>query len=656
MNLKNLIPKNLIVQKLSSYELLKFLVVSCLTLTLSLNWTPKSLAQLPFFTIPSNNQLTQSPPWDLSKAYTCGRFLCSNVYLDYFQGEKFLKISEPDLILTTLRDSSPSQIESKIKAGQKVEYRTNLVERIFLKITQDILNWKTISEVSYNYNWPFWLPKTVKLLHPWTPKIEVGLQNKQTVVFIPSQPKLGLASQPIVTVTENDARANGKTIQELAKLWQTRIRLAFSNLLWGHEFDERYPLLRFKISGVIMGSGLFLIFLISLIRNFLIKWKDKLRNKLSQLKESMSTHTDIDSLKSQQNNSSDSNNIFLRRQTLFQQQLNFGQLALRLLFVVEILIFALCITATVSVFPNTRFLSVYLLKQTIFVISLWILLFLLDELGDFSIDYTLGRWATQAQLNNPSSNRYTLRASTYSTTLKRITSFLTIFVGIYLTIWFLGVNPSVLAGAGVFAVGIAFLSRNLFEDLINGILILATDRYAIGDIIDLGGGMTGAVEDMNVFVTSLRNLDGQLIAIPNAKISSVINNTKNWSRVNFTIKIAWYEDIDQGISIMKEVSNQMQNEPEWCEKFLEPIDILGVDEVSHEGILIRALIKTQPAQQWAVAREFRRLLKKAFDEVGISLGIPYHQISVINSPKNSNISFVSDLSSESANENFDECK
>ncbi len=55
---------------------------------------------------------------------------------------------------------------------------------------------------------------------------------------------------------------------------------------------------------------------------------------------------------------------------------------------------------------------------------------------------------------------------------------------------------------------------------------------------------------------------------------------------------------------------------------LEAPEILGIDKISHSGILIRLLIKTQPLQQWPVGRELRRRLKKAFDEQGIEIGIP----------------------------------
>ena len=161
--------------------------------------------------------------------------------------------------------------------------------------------------------------------------------------------------------------------------------------------------------------------------------------------------------------------------------------------------------------------------------------------------------------------------------------------------------------------------------MLNGLLILSTDRYAIGDVIEVNG-MGGGVEDMNVYTTSLRNLDGQLIVIPNSKISAVINSSKDWSRVNFTVRVAWDADLLKTIEIIQQVMEQLQSDPELQEKILEPGEILGIDEVSHEGILIRMLIKTQPKEQWFVGRKLRIRLKQAFDAAGISLGVPQREI------------------------------
>ena len=614
----------------------------------------------------------------------------------------------------------------------------------------------------------FWLPSStkrlgmpaiVKPLHSWVPQIEVGIENQQTVIYAPAQPELGLASQAIVTVTEIDAKANGTTVGELAKAWQSKIQLSFSSALWGYELDRQHPLWRWGISGAILGVTLILMWLIELIRSFLRKWNNQLRRKLNEITDSLAVEPETISSQQRENNLGDildssepieekryesdstlvesvnqtqlplkgeetrkkknylnkilkglyplfsrlkktvlfpvvklfnwfkrlvrknkwvfslaqifslltkrlsylllklfnwfkrliqknkwiffqseisEQKLLLRAQTQIKQKRNFCQFLLSEMLILEILSLALGLSIIFLIFRQTRFVSVFLFDQTLIVIFIWIGLIFVDKVGDFAIDYYLNNWASEAQAINPDSNRYTLRVNTYSVTLKRGTTFLVIVLGLYLSVSSIGINPTVLAGAGVFAVAIAFLGRNLVEDMLNGILILWTDRYAIGDVINVGGGMAGTVEDINLFITSLRNLDGESIAIPNSKISAVINKTKYWSRVNFTIRIAWNQDIDQAIAVMTQVADLMQRESEWGERFLEPAQILGVDEVSHEGILIHLLIKTQPNEQWNVGREFRRRVKLAFDKAGISVGIPHQTIAVIHSQDNSN--------------------
>ena len=76
------------------------------------------------------------------------------------------------------------------------------------------------------------------------------------------------------------------------------------------------------------------------------------------------------------------------------------------------------------------------------------------------------------------------------------------------------------------------------------------------------------------------------------------------------------------LEVIEAVAQQLYCDPQWQEKILEAPEILGIDNISHTGILIRLIIKTQPMQQWSLARELRRRLKKALDEQGIKVGIP----------------------------------
>ncbi|MGK7920893.1 MAG: mechanosensitive ion channel family protein [Trichodesmium sp.] len=678
-------------------QTIKFIIISILSLILSLTWSPKTLGQIPLFMPGSNSQNPQltSNPWDLNRAFRCGKFWCSGVH--FIDGDLTQRLT-PELTLAAPQDiNTPNE-----EIVQQLEQRSQLVVQVFKQIINSIIDRQTESEVPYRPDWEFWLPTTEKTLHPLTPRVEVGIKNQQTVIFLPEQPELGINPQTIVTVTRLDAQANGENFEELAQIWRNKIRTSFSYILWGNELYLQHPGWRVNISGAIVLIVLALIWLSHLIRNLLRKQNKQLRQQLSQLTESIATKTEVKSviepevtsdnveenisktekpsetIKPEKEIAREDNvsvqpsmeiapspssqknpfnlirrlarktkllafhtpisqaKFFLQRQNLIQQRQNLYQLFMRLLLIFQFLFLSLGFIGIVFTFRATRFLSIYLLDQMVNLIILWLGLSLIDKLGGILIDYLLHRWAKEGQLVDPTSNRYTLRVDTYSKTFKKAISFFTIFFGIYLSLFLLGVNLAVLASAGVFAVAVAFLSRSILEDLLNGILILSTDRYAIGDVIDVGGGMSGGVEDINLFITSLRNLDGQLIAIPNRRIDSVINLTKNWSRVNFLIKIAWNEDIDRAIEVMTQVANQLQSEPEWSELFLEPVEVLGVDELSHEGILIHLLIKTPPAKHWPLGREFRRRVKKALNEAGISLGIPYHKVTVFSDHQGDN--------------------
>ena len=327
--------------------------------------------------------------------------------------------------------------------------------------------------------------------------------------------------------------------------------------------------------------------------------------------------------------------VSLQIQFLLKQELNLSDLLLKSCWLAIALIILIALGIIVALFRPSRYLINLFLEQAYLLPLVWLAIVLTDKVTDFLIDYALNRWAEERQEDDPKSNRYALRANTYSIVLTNGTTFLLTLVGLFLTAWIIGIDSSIIAGAGAFAVVFAYLSRNLIEDMINGTLILASDRYAVGDVIDLGDGFFGLVEDMNLYLTSLRNLDGHLLVIPNGSISRVINMTKDWSRVNWTLKIYWNAEVRKAIEVIQQVGEQMFSEPQWQEIVLEPVDILGVDELSHDGIVIRLLIKTQPRQQWLVGREFRLRVKQALDEAKISLGVPQRESFVIPSTTSS---------------------
>lgn len=179
-----------------------------------------------------------------------------------------------------------------------------------------------------------------------------------------------------------------------------------------------------------------------------------------------------------------------------------------------------------------------------------------------------------------------------------------------------------LAGVGIGGIAIGFASQSLVRDVINGIFILAENQYGKGDVVTVAG-ISGLVEDVGLRRTILRDLDGIVHSIPNGEIRISSNFTKEWSRVNMNVSVAYGEDLDKVIQVINRVGQELAADPEFGPLIIDPPHVLRVDAFEESGIAIKILGDTQPIRQWDVMGELRRRLKKAFDQEGIEIPFPH---------------------------------
>ena len=302
----------------------------------------------------------------------------------------------------------------------------------------------------------------------------------------------------------------------------------------------------------------------------------------------------------------------------------------RTLGIAQIVILLFGVASILRLFPYTRELGSQLLGKPLLILAIWLILNLCQKIGEFIIDLSLRDWSERKTLSKSSSQRNVLRSSTLAITFKRIIGTVIVILGLYLSLNELNIPiVGVLAGAGLVGFALSFALQDLIKDLINGFRIVWIDSFAVGDFIAVGD-VFGLVEDLTLIHTQLRDWEGRLITIPNSEIRIVQNMTKDWSRVDFTVEVGYETDGDLAIAIVQQVAEQMYSEPEWHKLIIEPPELLGIDRLTHSGILIRLWIKTQPLQQWIVGREFRRRLKQTFDREGIAIGIPQQSLSLKN--------------------------
>jgi len=190
----------------------------------------------------------------------------------------------------------------------------------------------------------------------------------------------------------------------------------------------------------------------------------------------------------------------------------------------------------------------------------------------------------------------------------------------------IGVNIGpALASLGIAGLAIGFGAQSLVKDIINGLFILLENQYGIGDVIKVAG-VTGLVEEINLRQTILRDFSGVVHHIPNGEVTIASNLTKEFSRVNMNITVAYGEDLDRVIEVINGVCNILVEDIDWKEKILRAPQAIRVESLGDSGIDIKVIGDTIPRAQWDVMSELRKRIKKAFDEQGIEIPWPHLKV------------------------------
>lgn len=217
---------------------------------------------------------------------------------------------------------------------------------------------------------------------------------------------------------------------------------------------------------------------------------------------------------------------------------------------------------------------------------------------------------------------YKNRADTLALSFSSAANGTILIGGLLLMLEQAGVNvKTVLGGAAIFGVAIAFGAQNLMRDFFNGFMILLEDQFELNDLLTIGS-VTGRVEHVNLRTTVLRDLSGRVHFIPNGEIKSVTNHTFEWSRAVIDICAGYSEDVDRVIDTMLEVATEMRSDVKFGSYITEAPEMLGVDRMNDFGPVVRILIKTQSDRMFAVKREAQRRFVKRFEELGIQIQDP----------------------------------
>lgn len=181
---------------------------------------------------------------------------------------------------------------------------------------------------------------------------------------------------------------------------------------------------------------------------------------------------------------------------------------------------------------------------------------------------------------------------------------------------------SAVLGASALAVGLAL--QNSLMDFAAGVMIILFRQFRVGDEIE-AAGVKGVVEEISIFSTHLKTADNRKIIVTNSKIlgSPIINASANATRrLDLVVSISYESNLKLAKQIvLTELQNDIRVLP-------NPAPTIAVDNLAESSVdvILRAWVATSDYQD--VRSHLLEALKLRFDEAGIDIPYPQHEVRV----------------------------
>lgn len=218
------------------------------------------------------------------------------------------------------------------------------------------------------------------------------------------------------------------------------------------------------------------------------------------------------------------------------------------------------------------------------------------------------------------------RAITIGTVLRSGSTLAIVLVAGLLVLSELDINLApLIASAGIAGLAIGFGAQSLVKDFLAGMFIIFEDQFGVGDIVDTGLA-TGKIEEVSLRTTRLRDQSGTLWIVPNGEIQRVGNTSQLWSNAVIDVEVAYDTNLDYAITTIKSTLDEIWQEKNPKATVIAEPDVLGVERLSDSSVVIRAVVKCEPAEQWVMGRIARKRIKESLDRAGIEIPFPQRTV------------------------------
>ena len=205
-----------------------------------------------------------------------------------------------------------------------------------------------------------------------------------------------------------------------------------------------------------------------------------------------------------------------------------------------------------------------------------------------------------------------------------ITRGVIIAIGVLIALSQLGVSLGpLLAGLGIagFVLGLAL--QNSLSNFASGLMILIYKPFDVGDIVEVGGNVTGIVSYMSLVNTTVLTLDNQTLIVPNNLVwQNVIKNitAQKTRRIDLIFGIGYSDDIPKVERILTEIIESQEA------ILADPKPVVRLHELGESSVnfVVWPWVKTE--DYWPVYWDITRQVKLKFDAEGISIPFPQRDV------------------------------
>jgi moderate conductance mechanosensitive channel len=457
--------------------------------------------------------------------------------------------------------------------------------------------------------------QTTTAYDPDTLRIELRQEHGQDVLAaVDAKHRTAL---PIVTVTSVDAQYHNTDVDTLAARWQAHLQASLQHALEIRQPDTREQ----SIDNAVRAAIALVVFTAAVLAGVA-----GLRRQIEALEDQLlATEQVLDE------EASDTTQPPLERRRRVvdialseiapERRLHLYTLLASLLLWLLLLVWFIAVSWGLSLFPQTAATARSLWRGGFRVAATWIVTAILDRLLGLAISRLGAASRIRRYASADERARTMMRIPTITNAISGFKTFILVFMAVLATLSEIGIPVgSVITIGGVVAIGVSLAAQNFVRDFVNGFLILFEDQYVIGDFVTINA-YSGMVEHLTLRMTQLRDVSGNLVTIPHSSVSSVVNHSRNWARIDYRLSLHPTADLKKALGTVRAAVEELAGERPWRGAIFE-VEWIGVDALSSDWTLLRASIKIAPLRQKDLRRELNARVREALADAGLPLGAP----------------------------------